>query len=194
MDPADRDAWLVAEAPDADTLELVRDLIRHHFDDTFLEPGVPQEEGSPTWLPERVGDFELGPVIGRGGHGIVCRARQLSVNRDVAVKVLMPTHPLAADKARLEATVTAKFEHPGIVRVISAGVDEGLSWIAMELIDGTSLHDEIKRIHNAPEEGPKSILIDDHGRRDLQRVADIVRQVSPRRSTMRTNAVISIAT
>ncbi|MCA9152279.1 MAG: protein kinase, partial [Planctomycetales bacterium] len=91
---------------------------------------------------KELGDFQLLREIGRGGMGIVYEARQLSLNRPVAVKVL----PFAAmlDERRLqrfkhEAQSAAALRHPHIVGVHFVGCERGVHHFAMELVDGPSL-------------------------------------------------------
>ncbi|MFO1077459.1 MAG: protein kinase [Planctomycetota bacterium] len=93
--------------------------------------------------PERVlGDFVLQGEIGRGGMGVVYRARQRSLDRVVALKVL-PSHvtlqPSAVARFKREATLAARLEHPGIVAVHAVGTDGDAHWFAMELVDGRPL-------------------------------------------------------
>jgi serine/threonine protein kinase/formylglycine-generating enzyme required for sulfatase activity/membrane-associated protease RseP (regulator of RpoE activity) len=92
--------------------------------------------------PTTLGEFELLGELGRGGMGIVYRARQRSLGREVAVKVL--PRLVAADGQRLErflreAKALAALRHPGIVPVLSAGEADGVPWFAMELVDGVAL-------------------------------------------------------
>jgi serine/threonine protein kinase len=97
---------------------------------------------------EPLGDFELIRELGRGGMGIVYEAQQRSLRRRVAVKVL----PLAAmlDERRLErfqheAAVAAMLKHPHIVSVYWVGCERGVHYYAMELIEGRTLAEIIRR-------------------------------------------------
>ena len=99
------------------------------------------DEESP--LPfTRIGDYELLEEIGRGGMGLVYRARQISVNRPAAVKLIL-TGPLASAVERqrfvAEASAAAALDHPGIVAVYEAGEEDGQPFFAMQLIEGVSL-------------------------------------------------------
>jgi serine/threonine protein kinase/Tfp pilus assembly protein PilF len=91
---------------------------------------------------EPLGDFLLLRAIGRGGMGVVYEAKQLSLGRRVAVKIL----PMAAvlDERQLqrfkhEASAAAMLKHPHIVSVYSIGCERGVHFYAMELIDGQTL-------------------------------------------------------
>jgi len=95
----------------------------------------------------QLGDFELIREIGRGGMGIVFEARQVSLQRRVALKVL----PLAAmlDSKRLvrfqnEAHATAQLDHPHIVPVHAVGAEHGVHYYAMQYIDGQPLSEVIR--------------------------------------------------
>jgi serine/threonine protein kinase len=97
---------------------------------------------------QSLAEFEIVSKVGHGGMGTVYAARQKSLNRRVAVKVLSPH--LAADASFIqrfqrEATTAAGFSHPGIVQVFSAGECNGIHYIAMEFVEGESLRDRIAR-------------------------------------------------
>ena len=93
------------------------------------------------------GRFLLGARIGRGGMGAVYRARQHSVDRDVAVKVISPdlkANETATRRFLREARLTAKLGHPNVVSVVDFGeTDDGLLYLAMELLDGRTLREVI---------------------------------------------------
>ncbi len=96
------------------------------------------------------GDYELIERIGHGGMGVVFRARQISLGRDVAIKFIVRT--LAADakaveRFRREALAAARLYHPNIVPVYEAGAVEGLHFFSMPLLRGQTL---AERIASAP--------------------------------------------
>ena len=90
----------------------------------------------------RLGDFRLLREIGRGGMGIVYEAEQQSLNRRVAVKVLPHSRGLseaAMARFRREAEAASRLHHPRICSVIATGIDDGVPYIAMQLVAGKPL-------------------------------------------------------
>lgn len=97
-------------------------------------------------LPPRLADFELIEEIGRGGMGVVWRARQSSLNRIVALKTLRPdalAKGVASQRFRAEAEAAATLNHPNIVPVFEVGEAEGRSYFAMQLVEGGTLADHL---------------------------------------------------
>lgn len=89
-----------------------------------------------------IGEFQLRGELGRGGVGTVYEARQRSLDRRVALKVLHPSFtssPTALARFKREALTLARLDHPGIVRVFAVGEDDGHHWLAMDFVDGQSL-------------------------------------------------------
>jgi serine/threonine-protein kinase len=99
--------------------------------------------------PNVIPGYEILAKIGEGGRGTVYRARQLSLDRLVAVKILAPE--LASDaeytaKFLQEARAAAKLSHPNIVQAIEAGVHHGVWYFVMELVEGGSLHERLVNV------------------------------------------------
>lgn len=114
-------------------------------------------------LPTRYRPLE---VIGRGGMGVVWRAHDEELQRDVAVKVLAEHVEAEALSTRLrrEARILARLEHPGIVAVHDAGVlADGRAWYAMRLVRGEHLDEAARRL-----EGPGAVV------RVMIRLADTI--------------------
>ena len=104
----------------------------------------------------RLGDFEIVREIGRGGMGVVYEARQVSLNRRVALKVLrggLGLSPRAVERFRREAEAAARLHHTNIVPVYATGEEGGTHFYAMELIDGPSLDQVIRQMREQPAGG-----------------------------------------
>ena len=100
----------------------------------------------PAPPPKQLPGFELVDLLGRGGMGEVWKARQLSLGRDVAIKIL--SRDLAQDRDfvrrfDLEATAMTNLSHPHVVAIIDRGHHQGLIFFAMELIEGKSLRERL---------------------------------------------------
>jgi len=116
-----------------------------------------------------VGGFEILEKIGQGAMGAVFKARQVSVDRIVALKVLPPK--FAKDEAFVtrflrEARSAAKLSHPNIVEAIDAGQAAGYYYFAMEFVDGRTLSDIVKAEGTLPERRALEIV------RDVARALD----------------------
>jgi tetratricopeptide (TPR) repeat protein len=100
---------------------------------------------------QRLGDFQIVRELGRGGIGIVFEARQLSLQRRVALKVLAglaPT-PRGLQRFHREAEAAARLHHTNIVPIYATGAQDGTPFYVMELIDGESLDRALRRQRHA---------------------------------------------
>ena len=124
------------------TLPEPRDALSHGWstEDASNRSGM-CDTGSGAF-PRRLGEYELLEQIGRGGMGIVYRARQLSLNRTVAVKSIhagLLAQESARQRFRAEAEAAAKLQHPNIVHVYEVGQHEGQPFFSMPYVEGRNL-------------------------------------------------------
>jgi len=107
----------------------------------------PSDKPDPL-LGQTLGQFELIELLGRGGMGAVYKARQTSLDRFVAVKVLprsVSRDPSFVERFQREARSAGAVIHPNIIQVYDVGQDKGFQFISMELVEGESLADLLKR-------------------------------------------------
>src|SRR5262249_36193973 len=165
LDPAQRPAFLqTACAGDEELRAAVEELLKHDQavanSDEFLRSRVAgqakqlrpstrtlvdvvhnRSHQAPTILPSIPG-YELVEQIGRGGMGIVYKARQISLNRIVALKMLLPGEPIWTEhlvRFRSEAETLAKLHHPNIITIFEIAESEGRPYFTMQYVPGPSL-------------------------------------------------------
>ncbi|MBC7855379.1 MAG: protein kinase [Pirellulaceae bacterium] len=121
----------------------------------MTDPVVAIERSEPLHAPPGdletgvlIGDFRIERRLGAGGMGIVYQARQVSLNRPVALKVLGQALSRGTDVSRFqrEAQATARLQHPSIAQVYYIGQDRHICYMAMELVDGISLRRVLDRL------------------------------------------------
>jgi CHASE2 domain-containing sensor protein len=110
-------------------------------------PGLVEKVLSPNGLLELeptdiIAGYRFESPLGRGGMGVVYRATQLSLDRPVAIKLILPersTDPAYRERFKLESRLAASIEHVNVIPVYEAGEIDGLLFIAMRLVDGIDL-------------------------------------------------------
>jgi serine/threonine protein kinase len=134
--------------------------------DDASEPGVERADQtadhapefevlSPSELAKRLPQFEILKVLGQGGMGAVYAARQTSLNRLVALKIIKPggdTRPDFAERFTREAQTLARLNHPSIVTVHDFGRVDTLYYLVMEYVDGVNLRQVLQAGELKPEE------------------------------------------
>ena len=195
----------------------------HNVSTGGLSVATPRESATPTnaTLPRRFGDYELLSELGRGGMGIVYRARQISLNRIVAIKMLLRGGLASTeDQARFlhEAESLGGLDHPNIVPIYEVGQHDGQLFFSMKYVEGQTLSQMMaterlsarliaellvpvaRAIHFAHENGilhrdvkPSNILIDEAG---VPHITDfgLARRQTGTDSITRTGAVLGTPT
>ncbi len=157
--PASREELLAANPALAEPLKAYLDRLDElHGAAVGLAGGDlhSDEIAVPADEERRLGDFRLLGEIGRGGMGVVYEAQQISLGRRVALKVL----PFAAvlDSRQIarfkhEAQAAAQLDHPNIVSVFAVGIDRGVHYYAMQLIEGQPLDRALAELRGSPNSG-----------------------------------------
>ncbi len=195
---------------------LVADIAGNDLEATTLMGGSDRAEFLFE-LPCQFGDYELQEEIGRGGMGVVFRAYQKSLKRDVAVKMILRGE-LASEadreRFRVEAEASAHLDHPGIVPVYEVGEINGYSYFSMKYVVGETLGQRLARgplaareavsilsgvsraVHFAHQQGilhrdlkPSNILLDETGQPHIMDFG-LAKRSNEEESLTRTGAIL----
>ncbi len=135
---------LALNIPEAEQLAFIR-LARQEGKPSPIPPPTPSpaEIGLDDLSGRAVKGFQLGELIGSGGFGVVYRAVQPSVQRDVAVKIILPrfaNHPTFIRRFEAEAHLVARLEHPHIVPLYDYWREPNAAYLIMRLLRGGGLN------------------------------------------------------
>ncbi len=109
----------------------------------------------------RIADYELLEKIAQGGMGVVYKARQVTLNRIVALKMIRSGELADEEEVkrfRVEAEAAAQLNHPGIVPIYQIGADGGQNFFSMAYIDGQSLADKVRAEALAPKHAAQYVM------------------------------------
>jgi tetratricopeptide (TPR) repeat protein len=141
------------------------DRVRDELDALFPEPGPTRAELTPLPRPDidlpQIPGHDVEAVLGRGGMGVVYKARHVRLNRPVAVKMLlagMYAGPQELARFRREAEALGGLVHPNIVQVHEAGELDGLPYFTMEFVGGGTLDQKLAGVPLATREAAALVV------------------------------------
>ena len=120
----------------------------------------PAGSGASPW--PYVPGYEIQGELGRGGMGVVYKARQIDLQRPVALKMILAgAHASATqlERFRAEARAEARLQHPNIVQVYEIGAHDGLPYFSLEFVDGGSLGQKAARQPQPPREAAQLVEV-----------------------------------
>ncbi len=158
LPPESRESFVRAEAESEAHATDVLELLAHVTPPGGRSPAHRIGSPEPPPLPPfdfqgyRVGDYLLGEIVGRGGMGVVYRARRTSDGLTVAVKLLPPLlsgSDRHVTRFRREALLAGRLDHPSIVPVLDRGEERGVEYYVMPFVEGESLGQMLARLRKS---------------------------------------------
>ena len=150
---------------------------------------------------QTIGDYEIGGILGEGGMGTVYRAKQISLKRRVALKVLPPhlaSNAQMRQRFEQEATTASLLNSPHVVQVFAAGSHNDMVYFVMEFVEGTDLSEKISEKHDAgqlftPDEATNFIIQAARGLAEANKHNIVHRDIKPANLMITTKGVVKIA-
>jgi hypothetical protein len=123
--------------------------------------------------PETIGPYRLIELLGRGGMAVVYRACRLETGEMAALKTVAVPQEWMLAGIRREIHALSRLRHPGIVRIVAEGLEQGLPWYAMELVEGLPLRQYCAQNAAAPTElDPTAQALRSERLRQTRRIQD----------------------
>lgn len=133
-------------------------------------PGAPEDEHCQTGgqhddsdrLPRRFGDYDLLEQLGRGGMGVVYKARDRKLDRLVALKMIRPgllDSAIDLQRFRNEAQTVARLDHPHILPIYEIGEQDGQPYFTLKLVEGGSVADRLATFREDPRRAAELVMI-----------------------------------
>ncbi|WP_437924723.1 AAA family ATPase [Sorangium sp. So ce291] len=108
-----------------------------------------------------LGPYRLLGVLGRGGMGVVYRGEHIETGQLVAVKTVIASSGSTLASIRREIHALGRVRHPGVVPIVASGVERGIPWYAMALLQGPTLRRHLAELWIEPASRPTSVLVAD---------------------------------
>ena len=148
-----------------------------------------------------IGDYEVGGILGEGGMGTVYRAKQISLKRRVALKVLPPnlsSNPQMRQRFEQEAHTASLLNSPHVVQVFAAGTHDDLVYFVMEFVEGTDLSEKIREKNDAaqlftPDEAANYVVQAARGLAEAGKHNIVHRDIKPANLMITAKGVLKIA-
>lgn len=163
----------------------------------MADPLPPPDDPTTDLTGRTLGDFRVLRKLGQGGMGQVYLARQLSLKREVALKILsreLADSPAALKRFQAEAEAVARVTHANIVQVYAVGEQDGLRYMALEYVEGRDLRDYLDR--KGPPELPLALAVMRQVAAALLRASEIGivhRDVKPENILLTRKAEVKVA-
>ncbi|QVL33604.1 protein kinase [Telmatocola sphagniphila] len=154
-----------------------------HTTAEFQPHSIPDSSTADEKVPENIGGYKLGALLGSGGMGQVYEANSLSSNETVAVKLLstrLSSSPISLERFRQEGRLASQISHPLCVFVYAADTENGRPYIVMERMPGNTLKDYVEKKGTLPVQESIQLILDViDGLREAHRLGFIHRDVKP---------------